>query len=460
MMISKPWLVASTMLCDNHCDYQLNPVGDQDHCGDCRKRKDHEDEDENEYKFSKHSPDTETASVSFLMRKWSNTEVQLDGQNGNCNSLQAHVPILDEKYSGASSASNFVWMQRPRHDSFKENEKLEGINNNNSFLESPEPNPVTKGRFIIESLCDESLSLSEKHRAGAATGSGKSSTKRSNKTKQLSRKLSVLQSKIETESEVYQAKMGYRPSHADKMKCEEISDLMQEKEKIKLELKDLNEDSPRKKSIDKTFEKERDKIVSQLDSLRLSVGRPYELDSMSPDQMVDEKRDMAGLLAEFEKKCGGGPLSRRDKELMADLYERYRAVRRLCRRQSTGDLISIPEHTPLDLSLASPRQMRLRANSDCEMTEAEMENIEVVRSESREAAARLGCDLKWHHMTSRELNETLGKLKESKKVYKRQINEVESGTSTLETDSQVYALYKATKYNIKLIKALIEKQAK
>jgi len=446
-------------LCDNHCDYPLNPVGDQDHCGDCRKRKDHEDEDENEYKFSKHSPDTETASVSFLMRKWSNTEVQVDGQNGNCNSIQAHVPILDEKYSEASSASNFVWMQRPRHDSFKENE-LEGNNNNNSFLESPEPSPVTKGRFIIESLCDESLSLSEKHREGAATSSGKSSTKRSNKTKQLSRKLSVLQSKIETESEVYQAKMGYRPSHADKMKCEEISDLMQEKEKIKLELKDLNEDSPRKKSIDKTFEKERDKIVAQLDSLRLSMGRPYELDSMTPDQMVDEKRDMAGLLTEFEKKCGGGPLSRRDKELMAGLYERYRAVRRLCRRQSTGDLISIPEHTPLDLSLASPRQMRLRANSDCEMPEAEMENIEVVRSESREAAARLGCDLKWHHMTSRELNETLGKLKESKKVYKRQINEVESGTSTLETDSQVYALYKATKYNIKLIKALIEKQAK
>ena len=255
---------------------------------------------------------------------------------------------------------------------------------------------MTKGRFIIESLCDESLSLSEKHRAGAATVSGKSSTKRSSKTKQLSRKLSALQSKIETESEVYQAKMGYRPSHADKMKCEEISDLMQEKEKIKLELKDLNEDSPRKKSVDKTLEKERDKMLAQMDSLRLSVGRPYDLGSMTPDQMVDEKRDMAALLGEFEKKCGGGPLSRRDKELMADLYERYRAVRRLCRRQSTGDLVPIPEHTPLDLSLASPRQMRLRANSDTE--EADMEVTEA-RSESREAAARLGTDLKWHQMT-------------------------------------------------------------
>ena len=84
-------------LCDNHCDFQLNPVGDQDHCGDCRKRKDHEDEDENECKFSKHSPDntlTDTASVSFLMRKWSNTEVEV-GQNGN-NFIQAQAPILDE----------------------------------------------------------------------------------------------------------------------------------------------------------------------------------------------------------------------------------------------------------------------------------------------------------------------------------------------------------------------------
>ena len=85
-------------LCDNHCDFQLNPVGDQDHCGDCRKRKDHEDEDENECKFSKHSPDdtiTDTASVSFLMRKWSNTEVEVDGQNGNT-FIQAQAPIVDE----------------------------------------------------------------------------------------------------------------------------------------------------------------------------------------------------------------------------------------------------------------------------------------------------------------------------------------------------------------------------
>ena len=64
---------------------------------------------------------------------------------------------------------------------------------------------------------------------------------------------------------------------------------------------------------------------------------------------------------------------------------------------------------------------------------------------------------------SHELSQSLGKLKESKKVYKRKINEVESGAASNEHEqsiNEVYVLYKATKYKIKLIKALIEKQNK
>ena len=64
----------------------------------------------------------------------------------------------------------------------------------------------------------------------------------------------------------------------------------------------------------------------------------------------------------------------------------------MCRRQSTGDLIPIPEHTSLDLTLASPRQrMGLAVNSESEMEEGEeME----ARSESREDG-----DIMWHQMT-------------------------------------------------------------
>ena len=49
-------------------------------------------------------------------------------------------------------------------------------------------------------------------------------------------------------------------------------------------------------------------------------------------------------------------------------------------------------------------------------------------------------------------------------MFKRQINEVESGTTTIidsdQTLGDVYVRYKATKYKIKLIKALIDKQTK
>ena len=61
-----------------------------------------------------------------------------------------------------------------------------------------------------------------------------------------------------------------------------------------------------------------------------------------------------------------------------------------------------------------------------------------------------------------ELSETLRGLKESKRTYKRQKNEVESGSiinSDTASINNVHVLYKATKFKIKLIRALIEKHA-
>lgn len=432
-MVSKPWTVPGPMLCDNNCDL---PAGGD--CHGCRKRKEHEDDYEVDMeccKYSKQSP-SENDSVSFLMRKWSNSELDCEVPSVTT------PPVLDEKpISDPGSSPSFSWMaQRPRHDSFKENRDHE--ENNNQF--------TTKGRFTIS----DSMSFSEKHKATLPTRS----SGRKSKSKQLSKKLSALQSKIETEAEVIQMKMGYRPSHADKMKCEQIIDLVQEQEKIKLELKDLSEDSPKKKTINRSLEKERDAIIRNLADLRLSVGRPYEIADMTVDQIADERQDMQTALNEFEKKYNV-PLTKRDKETMSGLYERYRCVKRLCRRQSC-DLVPIPEHTSIDLTLATPRERISSVSLDSEpAVEDEQEDftsrIRVLRSMSD--------DEKWHQMTFPELNDTLAKLKESKKVYKRQINEVEGATTNIETDqsmSDIYVHYKATKYKIKLIKALIDKQTK
>ena len=69
--------------------------------------------------------------------------------------------------------------------------------------------------------------------------------------------------------------------------------------------------------------------------MRLSVGRPYELDRMTAEEIVDERRDMQSLLNEFEKKYSV-PLSKRDKDTMSGLYERYRCVRQSCHRDFFG----------------------------------------------------------------------------------------------------------------------------
>merc|ERR1712112_79642 len=367
-------------LCDNNCDLPgMSPVVVD--CVGCRKRKEHEDEEENECKYPK-----QENSLSFLMRKWSNTSEPEPEIGHQLSVVQA--PVIDEKSPTSSTGSSFSWMHRPRHDSFKENHKFEP-NNNITEANSAE---VTKGRFIISDSY-ESLSLSDRHRATVPV---KSSAKKS-KTKQLSKKLSALQSKIETEAEVIQMRMGYRPSHADKMKHEEISDLMQEKEKIKLELKDLNDDPPRKsKSIDRTLEKERDKIIENLAMLRLSVGRPYEIDAMTADQIVDERRDMQSMLNEFEKKHSM-PLTKRDKEAMSGLYERYRCVRRLCRRQS-NELVPIPEHTSIDLTLASPRPRICTPEPPCDdTTEDESDDVVTNTANRARVSSLTGVnDAKWH----------------------------------------------------------------
>jgi len=424
-------------------------AGANEDCAGCRKRKEHEEDFiENECKFSKQSPDED--SVSFLMRKWSSN---CSGDESRSN--EGLSPILDKKSSETSPVGSFSWMQRHRNDSFKENETVEE-NNNSEEREAI----VVKGRFMISD--SDSLSLSEKHRATVPV----KQSGRKSKTKQLSKKLSALQTKIETESEVIQMKIGYRPSHADKMKVEEISDLMQEKEKIRLELKDLTEETPRKKSVEKVLEKERDRIIQNLKALRLSVGRPYELEDMTADQIADERQDMKTLLNEFEKKYSVPLLTKRDKETMSGLYERYRCVRRLCRRQSS-DLVPIPEEASIDLTLASPRQrissVSLSPEPPYDDTEDDVTSVTGVNTANRLRVSRSVCvsDEKWHQMTFRELSDTLGQLKESKKVYKRKINEVESGTTNNDVeDDDIYVLYKATKYKIKLIKALIEKQNK
>ena len=99
---------------------------------------------------------------------------------------------------------------------------------------------AVKGRFTVNET--ESLSLSEKHMQWSNHWSenktSKSSPKRS-RSKQVSKKISVLKQKIEICEHRFEDRMGYRPSFADKMKDEELCTLINQQTELKKELKNI-----------------------------------------------------------------------------------------------------------------------------------------------------------------------------------------------------------------------------
>jgi len=428
-----------------------------------RKRKEHDDVQEHDFKFSK-SSNVNNNPVSIFMKKW--TESPLTQEN-----------IVKETLKEQNSSQNeqlgtWSWIQRQRHDSSKENE-LEPMHQ-----EDPVDKVYTiKGRFTI---CEnEYMTLSEKHlesnyNLSERRSSSKSSPKRS-RSKQISKKLSILKMKIEACEGDFQIRMGYRPSHADKMKDEELSNLINEQTKLKQELKNIkesSEDTPRKGH--KSVEQERDQIIESLHNIRLRCGRPFELNEMTLDQVLDEKLDMQSQLVEFEK-AFGHPVNKGAKEIMTDLYERYRQVKRQCRR-SSSELVPIPEEESIALTLASPKR---RMSADLSTSNTEIQDDEKVKPNlSKRLAFEIeqnkeeltADDENWHTMTFEELSNNLKRLREDKKTFKRSINEFEekfqatTGRKVLREDKEplenTYLMYRVTKSKIKLIKALIEKHGK
>jgi len=429
-----------------------------------RKRKEHDDVTEHDVKFSKSSP-IDSPMLSF-MKKW--TEAPLTTEN------LINETLKEQKSSHTEQFGTFSWMQRQRHDSFKENEPTP--------MQEEEPvekSFTIKGRFTV---C-ENESFSERHLESnyrlTEKRSSKSSPKRS-RSKQVSKKLSVLKMKIEECEEEFKMRMGYRPSHSDKMKDEELSNLINEQTKLKQELKtikDVGDNSQRKKSLEakRSVEQERDLIVLNLANMRLRSGRPYELTEMTPEQIADEKLDMQSQLLEFEK-VHGHPLNKGDKETMNNLYERYRQVKRQCRR-SSSDLVPIPEEESIALTLASPKHRMSADLSNCYF-EIQQDDEFVTISEAKKLVfetekikeEETTDEENWHTMSYGELNNHLKRLREFKKNFKRSINEFEESfqTSTgrkVQGDDKAplentYLMYRVTKSKIKLIKALIEKHVK
>merc|ERR1712223_679534 len=101
-------------------------------------------------------------------------------------------------------------------------------------------------------------------------------------------------------------------------------------------------------------------VEQRLKAQRAVAGRPYDLDSMTPEQLMQEKVDLQSALLQFEH-LFGHPESVEEKALGKDVYDRYRSVKRYVRRSSSIrskdplELETIPEDLEMPLTLASPQ---------------------------------------------------------------------------------------------------------
>jgi hypothetical protein len=189
-------------------------------------------------------------------------------------------------------------------------------------------------------------------------------------------------------------------------------------------------------TVSKSAERDRDKMVKTLEEMRKEKGRPAELERMTAEQMSEEKLDLQSQLIEYEK-VHGLPAKQANREVMVDLYERYRLVLRQTRRTAMarwsvtslpggmGSLTSIPEDKLINIPGAERRRslettgVRSSSPSWVSLPLVQLFTDNRPVKEHKDVAPTTSVHVddeeKYHKMTKSELVTTLKKMQEEKK---------------------------------------------
>merc|ERR1712142_1026766 len=181
---------------------------------------------------------------------------------------------------------------------------------------------------------------------------------------------------------------------------------------------------------------------------------------------------MESQLLEFEKKHGQ-PINKTDKEVMSCLYERYRQVKRCCRR-SSNEMVVIPEEETINLTLASPKRrmsvditdQKLGVKGVDEFVAISKAKTLIIESEEKKDVEETN-EEKWHTMSFGELSMHLKRLKQFRKNFRENIKDFETdlqvttGRKVTEDNyhpmETTYLNLKVIKSKMRLIKALLDK---
>ncbi|XP_041115695.1 protein FAM13A-like isoform X3 [Polyodon spathula] len=186
---------------------------------------------------------------------------------------------------------------------------------------------------------------------------------------QLSKKIQSLKKKIRKFEEKFEEGRKYRPSYSDKAANPELLKWMNELAKFRKQLKEMKvkiseeglppQTRQRSYTLPKSFGSQLEKqeaaekapkptledtleaVQKKLQEKRAEVNRPEDIKDMTREQISAEKFALQKALLYYES-VHGRPVTKRERELMKPLYDRYRLVKQILCRASTIPVIGSP----------------------------------------------------------------------------------------------------------------------
>ncbi|XP_046859270.1 protein FAM13B-like [Xenia sp. Carnegie-2017] len=216
------------------------------------------------------------------------------------------------------------------------------------------------------------------------------SSKGDSSMKELGKRLKSLKKKIKDFEENFEKENGYKPTQAqDKVPIKKYLTELYRTQKLIQEMKEKR--GQEKTSVDVTLENSSmvqvlgdeplesllttlpvtveqslDKALKKLKDKRVMNGRPENINEMNRDQLQDEKLVVQKALLQHENSFGR-PKTKRDKDIMKPLYDRYRSIKR-----------KIANHNLKELSESISNQTTIEADKSKKMSPERPSNAEAV----------------------------------------------------------------------------------
>nr|CAI5837924.1 unnamed protein product [Callosobruchus analis] len=291
------------------------------------------------------------------------------------------------------------------------------------------------------------------------------------KCQKLSKQINSVKKKIKKYENEFENKHGFKPSYVEKMSDKNMKKLYSDLSRLKKEQKQLTEMSSTCTLIAREEDKSEkmsslettvSEIEKKLTSKRENAGRSYNIEEMTPEQLMDEKVAIQKALLYLEA-THGRPNTKEDRDIVRPFYDRYRTLKRLVAK------VSIPNPSGNELATIHENEAMnfITPTSSSQSNDTESEKTTMLPSISTDSDTDSSIGENLHSLPRSELIQQLRIVTEEKKELRRTIKQFEmemqmkTGKMIQKDDKipmeTVYLTYKKTKAKYRLLEALVGK---